>query len=549
MNYLENTNYSIKIIIIGIDGATWDILKPWIEQDELPALKKIMDSGVHGDLECTIPPLTPPGWTSAFTGTNPGKHNIFDFFTNDGYEKKLVTSRDRKARAIWQILDDKKHIVINVPQTYPPEEINGIMISGMGTPDLKSNFTYPLELKEQITSMGYMLDYEDLLDYNNDKDIYVNSIKEMIIKRTNVATHLMKNHEWDVFTLVYVATDRIQHFFWKYMDPKNPAYNNPESKKYRNAIFDTYKQLDKSIENVLDGVDENVTTLIFSDHGFGPIYHDVYLNNYFKELGLLDIKHDNKSSILQKIGFTQDTIINIGNYLGKLGFSNLVRFVYAKTKKQLYLNMGMRYIDWSKTTACFSSLSGQSIRLNLKGREPDGTVEQKDYDKTIELIIKKLYELEDPATNEKIVDKVYRRKDVYSGPYAKHADDLIVKMKSGYVLQENFGEKLVMPSKQGPADRSGDHRINGIFLINGNSIKINSKIKNARIIDLAPTILHMFGTPIPRDMDGRVLTEIFREDSEMAQREIVYEEDKTKTENDRDALKNRIGKLKQKRKI
>lgn len=540
-------NDNEKLLIIGIDGATWDKLEPWIKQGALPTLEKLCKNGVTGKLECTIPPLTPPGWTSAFTGTNPGKHNIFDFLKNDGYEKKLVTSRDRKARAIWQILDDKKHIVINVPQTYPPEKINGIMISGMGTPDLKSNFTYPLELKEQITSMGYMLDYEDLLDYNNNKDIYVNSIKEMIIKRTNVATHLMKNYDWDVFTLVYVATDRIQHFFWKYMDPKNPAYNNPESKKYRNAIFDTYKQLDKSIENVLNGVDENVTTLIFSDHGFGPIYHDVYLNNYFKELGLLDTKHDNKSSILQKIGFTQDTIVNIGSYLGKLGFSNLVRLVYAKTKKQLYLNMGMRYIDWSKTTACFSSLSGQSIRLNLKGREPDGTVEQKDYDKTIELIIKKLHELEDPATNEKIVDKVYRREDVYSGPYVKHADDLIVKMKSGYVLQENFGEKLVMPSKQGPADRSGDHQINGIFMINGKSIKINSKIKNARIIDLAPTLLHMFCVPIPRDMDGCVLTEIFREDSEMAQREIVYES-KTLQSNKRQ-IKNKILSLKLAKKI
>jgi len=538
-----------KLLIIGIDGATWDILEPWIKQGALPTLEKLCKNGVTGKLECTIPPLTPPGWASAFTGTNPGKHNIFDFFVHDGYEKKLVTSRDRKARAIWQILSDKKHIVINVPQTYPPEEINGIMISGMGTPDLKSNFTYPLELKDQITSMGYMLDYEDLLDYNNDKDIYVNSIKEMIIKRTNVATHLMKNHEWDVFTLVYVATDRIQHFFWKYMDPKNPAYNHPESKKYRNAIFDTYKQLDKSIEHLLNGVDENVTTVVFSDHGFGPIYYDVYLNNYFKDLGLLDIKHDNKNSLLQKIGFTQDNIVNIGSYLGKLGFGNLVRFVYAKTRKQLYINMGMRYVDWSKTTAWFSSISGQSIRLNLKGREPDGIIDQKDYDKTIELIIKKLHELEDPATKEKIVDEVYRRGDVYSGPYAKHAEDLIVKMKSGYVLQENFGEKLVMPSKQGPADRSGDHRINGIFMIKGDSIKVNSNIKNARIIDLAPTILHMFGAPIPRDMDGRVLTEIFRADSEMAQREIVYEEDKTKAEKNKDVLKSKIGNLKQKRKI
>lgn len=209
--------------------------------------------------------------------------------------------------------------------------------------------------------------------------------------------------------------------------------------------------------------------------------------------------------------------------------------------------MGMRYIDWSKTTACFSSLSGQSIRLNLKGREPDGTVEQKDYDKTIELIIKKLHELEDPATNEKIVDKVYRRDEVYSGPYTKHSEDLIVKMKNGYVLQENFGEKLVMPSKQGPADRSGDHRINGIFLMNGNSIKINSKIKNARIIDLAPTILHMFNVPIPRDMDGRVLTEIFCEDSETAKRKIVYES-KTLQSNKRQ-IKNKISSLKFAKKI
>ena len=525
-----------KLLVIGIDGATWDLIEPWISEGKLPTFKKLYENGVHGILMSTIPPLTPPAWTSAFTGVNPGKHGIYDFFHIDGYSKKLINSSYRKAKAIWKI-KNKKWIIINIPQTYPPEEINGIMISGMGTPDLTSNFTYPSIIKDKLILKKYIIDYEDILDLVMDKEAYSKKIYEMIEKRTEVSVELMKNYEWDIFVIVFVATDRVQHFFWKYMDEND--------KKLGSVIYNTYLKIDEAINKFLRNIDENTYIIIFSDHGFGPLYYDVYMNNYLQQLGILKL-NKNKRNVLYKILNTKN-LIKIGTLMSKIGFSSLVRWSYIKLKKN-FINLDLKNIDWSHTKAWFYSLSGQSIRINLKGREPQGIVDESEYDDLINKITEKLLSLK--HNSKKLIKKVYRANEIYKGSYIENAPDLIVTAEEGYTLQEGFGDEIILPAKQGPAERSGDHRPEGMFLSYGPSIKRGYRIKGARIYDIAPTILHILGLPIPNDMDGKVLTEIFEEHSEFAKRKPSYvDSNYYEKKDEREKIKEKIDKLKKLGKI
>lgn len=202
-------------------------------------------------------------------------------------------------------------------------------------------------------------------------------------------------------------------------------------------------------------------------------------------------------------------------------------------------------IDWNKSKVLIVPIGDGLLYINPKILPP----KSQEYDDFINKVANELNELKTPDEDD-VFDRVYKKEELYSGEYLGSAPDIILLPNEGIHMPIVFGhDNEIWIDQQNTSFFSANHKLHGIFLAHGPDIKQNATIEGARIIDLAPTILHMFGTPIPKDMDGRVLTEIFREDSEMAQREIVYEEDKTKTENDRDALKNRIGKLKQKRKI
>lgn len=523
-----------KLIIIGLDGATWDIIYPLLQKGFLPKFSEIYFNGVHGILQSTIPPLTPPAWTSAFTGVNPGKHNIFDFFFIEDYGKRIVTSKDRKAKAVWNIINNS--VIINVPQTYPPEKIDGIMISGMGTPSNKSNFTYPSEFKDILIENDYVIDYEDIFDLITDEKLYMKNIHKMIKKRTELTLNLINNFNWNLMITVFVATDRVQHFFWN-------KINNID---LVSEVSNTYLEIDKSLSLILNSIEKDTNILIFSDHGFRRLTHDVFINSYLEETGYLSkSKHNKNNGVVYKIINTQN-LIRAGAILSKIGLRKLVRKLY-KIYKNKFINLDLNLIEWNRTKAWFFSLSGQSIRLNLNNREPNGLIEEANYEETINALVNNLYQLN--FKNEKVIKKIYKSKEIYYGPYVKNAPDLIISPEEGYCLQEGFNSKIVDISRQGPALRNGDHSLNGIFMAYGPDIKKGQKIENAKIYDIAPTILHIFGLQIPNDMDGRVLTEIFEENSELAKRKPEYVDPSYYEDTQKQKTIKKIRNLKNKEKI
>ena len=265
------------------------------------------------------------------------------------------------------------------------------------------------------------------------------------------------------------------------------------------------------------------------------------INKWLHDLGLLSYKKVDISStreyrikslkgqkisgitlFLNKLGFTQDSIIRT---IGKIPISRLVYKYLPKRVKEIFQAMPTTNldIDWANTKVFLSSFFGtesQSIMINLKGRDPQGTVDPSEYGKLREYVINKLKELKDPETMEKIFEDVFKKEEIYTGPYLNEAPDIVTLLRGEYKFSVDLNAKEIIT----PLNRiKGSHRLYGIFIAYGQDIKQGITIENARIIDLAPTILHIMGVPIPKDMDGRVLKEIFDEGSECAKRQIKYQ--------------------------
>ena len=405
-----------KVLVIGLDGATWDLLRPWAKEGKLPTIYKLMESGIHGDLCSTIHPVSPQAWSSFLTGKNPGKHGIFGFTerVKGKYLWKPINSKYRKSANLWNILTDHNMCTGSffVPITYPPEKLNGLMISGLGTPGVESNFTYPPNLKsELIAKFGkkYILEggmHKNLLEY-------LQYLLKSIEYQKNIVEYLMSKNIFDFTSVVFGQSDRVQHFFWKQMTTALHDTDSKESREIKNAIFSVYQKLDEAIAQLLLKVDRNTTVIIMSDHGAGPYFKSIYLNKWFRDLGLLTLKDDKQyanTSVSEYIKrFLKSSLIFIKNNIpSKLHhtikvITPLSLWVKLRSISDSYSYSWASKIDWARTRVYTDEGYYGNIYLNLKGREPFGVVEPgKESEDLINEITKRLYQLSDPETGEQV---------------------------------------------------------------------------------------------------------------------------------------------------
>ena len=522
----------MRVLVIGLDGGTFDIIKPLVAQGKLPTIGKLMKGGVYGDLISTIPPVTSPAWPSFMTGKNPGKHGVFDFVgRGKGYSKVIKNARDIKAKTLWRFLSEagKTCIVVNVPVTYPPEKIKGCIVTGMLTPP-GACYAYPVDVYKELKKMGYGPQKGGLRKCSSPEKL-LNYLVRTASKQAEAVLYLMdKFNDWDFCMVVFRETDIIQHIIWQ----------------NRDMIFELYQKIDMFIDDLINRIGKETNIILMSDHGFGPVSKFFHVNYFLHKLGLLEFAESGSSGdylvikdyrqkrtafwkILLKIGITKERVYNFAKK------ANLIPILQRISRKiNIQLPKTKKAIDWKRTKAFFSSSIGPSaaIEINMEGREPEGIVKREEYNKIRELIIRELLRVRDPESGRNIVQDAFRREDIYHGPYVSEAPDIVFLTQNlEYIATDRiYGNNLVSePIRKG----RGTHRMNGILIAHGPDIKDTGEdIGRARIIDLTPTILHMFNLEIPEDMDGKVLMNIFKIDSPIAKRPILYrkitEEEKIK---------------------
>lgn len=506
-----------KLFVIGLDSGTFDVIGPLIKDGYLQNLAKLIKAGCSGMLESTVPPVTPPAWVSFMTGKNPGKHGVFDFYASTvfGYERPVFNSKYVKARTLWSILSDlnKKVGVINVPMTFPPEKVNGFIIPGIQFGlDSRHEFSHPPELMQELTEKfgEYQVLYGNAIgEYSHELDNYVAQWAKIHNTREKVTLHLMDERPWDFFMAVFYSIDAIQHRFWKFFDKTHPLHNPKEAKMYGPVIPDFYQKIDDSIGKILDRLDDSTTVVVVSDHGMGAVHKGFYLNRWLRNEGFLKLK----KGAHPFLGFRFPHIVY--KVLRRLKYKGIDWTIpmnlYNILKDKVDPRDGLRlsyFVDWTKTRAYSANFTEQGLYINLKGREPMGIVEPgAEYERIREDLIGKLYQVVDPETGQKVFDKIYKKEEVYDGPYIEDAPDLFFVIKGGtYVSHKEIHYKELFRNEERD---SGTHRMNGIFIIKGPGIKKDTKLEGCKITDVAPTILHSMGLSVPDDMDGKVLTDAF----------------------------------------
>ena len=320
---------SERVLIIGLDGAVWRVLDAMIEAGRMPNLKALVDGGAAGNLRSTVPPITVPAWSSFMTGKNPAKHGIYEFLVREegSYNERPISARSRRARTIWRILTDagKKVVCLNVPTTYPPEEVNGVMVSGFLTPSGARDFVTPNSLLPEIEEKfgPYYLYMKTKITGTAMSDEAVRTLlddcRQMLDYKTKVATWLAERERPDVLITHVWGTDRLQHELWDILDPTHPASDAGKVARNKAAVEDYYEFLDGKIGELRAAMGEDVHTVIMSDHGFGPIYKIIDLNWWLYENGFLAFKTDLGTRVrlwLWKHGLN---VVNIFQLLLKIG--------------------------------------------------------------------------------------------------------------------------------------------------------------------------------------------------------------------------------------
>lgn len=527
----------LKLVLIGLDGATFRVIKPLCDEGKLPNLERLITKGAHGVLESTFPPVTGPAWTAQATGKNPGKTGVFDSLrrtSEHNFDTKPFSSADiRKAGAYWDYLSNAgvRVGVVNYPFLYPPYEINGVMVSGLGS-NPQDEICYPRELKQLlIKKCG---DYRILVPvsdpkYTKDPPLFTKHILELL-EINHKTLELLLQSDLEALIFVISASDLAQHYMWRYIDPSQPYYQKEEAAKYRQAFVKIWQRIDDILGSTLKAIPQSANVLIASDHGFGPHQSSFYTNSWLEEQGYAYRKNTiARARKLQGAGANLVRRISPRLYykLIKLANSGKIPKIPAASEVDMERSLAFSPVN--------ASLTGQ-IYINRP------IISRYNNIQSVDAIRGEIVEkLEKTCHDLGLCLKVYSPADLYRGQYLNLIPDILFEIDD-FECSIFFGFR--QSSFQRPpanAIHSGIHKKEGIFIAYGSDISRGATVEGAKIYDIAPTILHMFGLPVPADMDGRVLTEIFREDSEPAQRKVRYQE----VDVERERLRSRIKKLKE----
>lgn len=453
-----------RIAVIGLDCATPALLFDRLA-DETPNIQALIRRSMFGDLESITPPITVPAWACAMTGKTPGQLGIYGFRNRKDrtYEGlSIATSLAVKEPAVWDVLGDagKRSLLIGVPPAYPVKPIEGWRVSCFLTPPSADTYTHPEDLKGEVEGLvdEYIFDIPNFR--RQGPDYVLQQVREMTKRRFKVARHFVQTKPWDYFMMVEMGPDRLHHVFWHYWDPDHPKYE-PGS-PYETAFQDYYRMLDAEVGSLLETLPDDAIVILMSDHGARAMEGGVAFNDW----------------------------------LMREGYLAMTERLEGPTP------IAKAPIDWSKTTAWGDGGYYGRLFLNVRGREPNGTIEPSDYERVRAEIAGKLEEMKGPDGSP-LGTRVFRPESVY--PEVKGvAPDLIVyfgDLEWRSVGTVGLGEVFTYENDTGPDGANHDKR--GVFALSGLDGIETGRTPDLRLLDVGPTVMKLFGLPLPEGIEGR----------------------------------------------
>ncbi|MFC7021148.1 MULTISPECIES: alkaline phosphatase family protein [Haloarcula] len=482
-----------RTVVVGLDGAGFDLLDSWLEEGKLPTIARVMDSGVRGQLESVLPPVTSPNWKAYATGKNPGKIGIYWWENIDVANRRVYYPSERKQTntEYWEILANESDVgVIGVPTTYPPKRVGSFFVSG--APDAEeTGYTHPPELESELESeLGYRVLKQNRI--KDDTNAAAEEILDLIDLRFKAAKYLDRQYNVDFLQIATFYLNSLHHYLWD-----------------DDYTLEAWQLIDN---HLADFVDDETNIILMSDHGSNPIGTVFYINTWLAENGYLELTRDSPG-FLYKFGIQKDRLARVFNRLG-------VKQAAKRMAPQSLLNripdeegifkreQKTNKIDWEQSTAV---ASGQGpIYLTMDPDDPEREIVREEL-KT------KLGELTDPELRQ-IATEIVDGRDAYNGEYIDESPDIVIDQAAGVHIPGGIGKEEVftIPTEEG---WKAENRRYGLFAASGPDMGTGT-VDGLSILDLAPTLLHLHGCPVPSSMDGQVVTDIFDPQSKAVSKAI-----------------------------
>jgi predicted AlkP superfamily phosphohydrolase/phosphomutase len=511
-----------RLLLFGIDAATLDLAGPWAERGDLPVLGRLLRDGAGGRLRSVPNMITPAAWPSLATGCNPGKHGIF-YFTErvpGSYGERFVNGSARALPAFWTLLEPAgvSCAVINAPMTYPAEPLRGAVVAGMDAPSARvPGFTHPPDLAAALVErFGEMAEPGGLtgkighLFLAGRIEESLEILERRVAARTEMARFVLDRHPADAVFLVHMEVDAVQHYFWRFIDPRARGYSERDALRYGDGILRVYQAVDRSLDALIEAFKPSAV-LVASDHGAGA--------SPGPEDGVPWIR-----LVLETMGWSAQAR---ADRAGRRALARLYRAVNPRLPRGVRQALkrwlpgvsdtakaSVKYRhDWARTKAFCMGASGE-VWLNVRGRDPDGVVEPGDeYDRLRREIRATFLALREGSTGEPVVETVDFRDEVYQGPFVERAPDLFVRFRDvviGTLALNGSVLRLPRPGAAVPKEvKTGSHRPDGLIVMAGPGVAPGARLEGARLIDVAPTLLYWLDQPVPAHMDGAVLAGAF----------------------------------------
>jgi len=480
-------------VLIGIDGATFDILDPLMDQGIMPVLQGMIDGGVRAQLDSVVPPLTPPAWVTLMTGRSPGHHGVLDFFTPSApgsRHLRTLTSHHVTAEYLWQIASRAGCTVtaLNYPYMTPPRPLNGYSLSGWIPWRHLRRGSYPAELFDEIKGllgfgahdMGMDLKIEAKCIDGCDPAEYLDWIDLHLRRERNwmdTLRYLRQKDPTDFIAVLFDGTDKLQHLCWRHVDPAYAASLSPADQQIHKRSLELYRQLDGFIAEIIAMAGPSATVVIASDHGFGPTVETFYLNAWLHAHGYLAWAENPPTDEAGE---------------GRIGLEALSRLSFM--------------LDWSRTTAHAVTSSSNGIRIRMRREPGDGGIAPEEYDGFRARLADELLGWEDPATGTPVVTRVWRREEIFDGPHLAEAPDLTLRLRDYGFASILNSDRLVRPRPY----VMGTHRPDGVFVACGPGLRRGHRMEGSlSLLDVAPLLLYALDIPVPADLERPVPAQLF----------------------------------------
>jgi len=496
-----------SLAVIGLDGATFDVIGPLVEERMLPNLGSMMNAGVYGTLASIIPPVTGPAWSVLATGKNPGRLGIFDFINRrhpDDFTLYPIRSVELAGQTFWDILDGAGYRVgiLNYPMLVPAYPVDGWMVAGLGASRLH-RFAFPNDLKQELDQVtgGYEISVSyGLPKYRENLPQLVDDLHWALTSRMSALERLLSARPVDVLVAVFSVSDVASHTMWQYWENGRSGLLEPHHAEMREAYISIWRSLDEAVGRILEHLSPDGHALVVSDHGFGPNHGVFHVNRWLEQGGYL-VRNGNRMAGANRL---RERLIEKANPI----FGSVFKRVLGSRVHQVLRASVLREMDLMDSQA-FALESGDlcgEIFINRQYARARGLDEPEFVDATRAQLKRDLLVW---SENEGLAVEVFMADELYAGDKVALAPEMLFVVDNFRCSVSPRFEEPIYDERRHHSMKSGTHRLNGVLIGEGPRI-LSGRIEGAQLQDIAPTLLHLMDVPVPSSMDGRILAEMLK---------------------------------------